>query len=190
HGGTWQQYVVVPVTQVVPLADDLPDDQAATFFVNPASAYVMTCKVLNVPPGAWLLQTAAGSTLGRMGIRLGKDVGSRTISVVRGREQAEELLRLGGDAAVCTADESIEERVRELTGGAGAPFALDAVGGETGSAVARSLGAHGRMLVYGTLSEEPITLHPRVLMVGQKRIEGFWLSEWTKEQSKLTMLSL
>src|SRR5262249_45687487 len=61
---------------------------------------------------------------------------------------------------------------------------------ETGSAVVRSLGTHGRMLVYGTLSEEPITLHPRVLMVGQKRIEGFWLSEWTKEQSKLTMLSL
>jgi NADPH:quinone reductase-like Zn-dependent oxidoreductase len=190
QGGNWQQYVVVPATQVVPLADDLPDEQAAAFFVNPASAYVMVCKMLNVPPGAWLVQTAAGSTLGRMVIRLGKHLGFRTINVVRRREQAEELLRLGGDAVICTADESVEQRVRELTGGDGAPFALDAVGGETGSAVARSLGTHGRMLVYGTLSEQPITLHPRVLMVGQKQIQGFWLSEWTKEQSKVTMLSL
>jgi hypothetical protein len=27
-------------------------------------------------------------------------------------------------------------------------------------------------------------------MVGQKRIEGFWLSEWTRQQRPLTMLSL
>ena len=46
------------------------------------------------------------------------------------------------------------------------------------------------MLVYGTLSEEPMSLDPRTLMVGQKRVEGFWMSEWVKKQSVLTMLSL
>src|SRR5205085_4034028 len=103
----------------VPLAADLPDDQAATFFVNPATALVMTRWVLRVPPGAWLLQTAAGSALGRMVIRLGKHFGFRTLNVVRRRQQAEELLRAGGDAAVSTNDESLEERVQALTGGEG-----------------------------------------------------------------------
>jgi len=189
-GGNWQQFVVLPARQVVPLAADLPDDQAATFFVNPTTALVMTQWILRVPPGAWLLQTAAGSALGRMIIRLGKHVGFRTLNVVRRREQGEELLRAGGDAVVSTNDESLEERVRALTGEAGVRFAVDAVGGSTGLAVVRALGPGGRMLVYGTLSNEPIALDPRVLMVGQKRIEGFWLSEWVKQQSPLTMLQL
>jgi NADPH:quinone reductase-like Zn-dependent oxidoreductase len=34
-GGTWQQFVVLSARQVVPLAADIPDDQAATFFVSP-----------------------------------------------------------------------------------------------------------------------------------------------------------
>jgi NADPH:quinone reductase-like Zn-dependent oxidoreductase len=125
-----------------------------------------------------------------MVVRLGRHCGFKTLNVVRRREQADELLRLGGDAAVATNDEPLAERVRELTAGAGVPFALDAVGGATGAAVTQALAAGGRMLVYGTLSGEPMPLDPRVLMVGQKRIEGFWLSEWTRAQGAFTMLKL
>src|SRR5262249_40802835 len=189
-GGNWQEYVIVPARQAVPLAADIPDEQAAMFFVNPATALIMTRWVLRVPASAWLLQTAAGSALGRMVIRLGKHFGFRTLNVVRRREQAQELLRAGGDAAVSTSDESVEERVRALTGGAGVPFALDAVGGATGLAAVKALGSGGRMLVYGTLSNEPITLDPRVLMVGQKSVAGFWLSEWVRQQGSVTMPSL
>jgi NADPH:quinone reductase-like Zn-dependent oxidoreductase len=190
RGGNWQEHVVVPARQVVPVPAGLPDDQAATFFVNPASALIMTRYVLQVPRGAWLLQTAAGSALGRMVIRLGRHYGFRTINVVRRREQAEELLKAGADAVICSGEESIEERARTLTGGTGVPFALDAVGGDTGTAAAKALGPGGRLLVYGTLSEEPLTLHPRVLMVGPKCVEGFWLSEWVQRQSVVTMLGL
>jgi NADPH:quinone reductase len=182
--------VVLPARQVVPVPRELPDDQAATFFVNPASALVMTRYVLKVPPGAWLLQTAAGSALGRMVIRLGRRDGFRTINVVRRREQVEELRRAGADEVICTADESIAERVRAITGGAGVPFALDAVGGATGSEVIKALGPEGRLLFYGTLAEEPITFDSRVLIVGHKCLEGFWLSGWVRKQGVFTMLGL
>jgi NADPH:quinone reductase len=189
-GGNWAEQVVIPARQAVPVPESLGDEQAATFFVNPASALAMTRHVLKVPPGAWLLQTAAGSALGRMVVRLGKVHGFRTLNVVRRREQAEELLRLGGDAAVATGAEPLGERVRELTGGQGVPYAIDAVGGETGSEVVRCLGPSGRMLVYGTLSGEPLRVDPRTLLVGQKRVEGFWLSEWVRGQGVLRLLRL
>ena len=190
-GGTWQEKVVVPAIQAIPVPKALPDEQAATFFVNPGSALIMTRYVLRVPSRAWLLQTAAGSALGRMVIRLGQRYGFRTLNVVRRREQGEELLRQGADAVVCTADESLAERVREVTQGAGAPFALEAVGGETGSEVVRSaLAAGGRMLVYGALSGEPLTFDPRALIVGQKRVEGFWLGDWVQQQGLLTKYRL
>jgi NADPH2:quinone reductase len=189
-GGAWQEQLVVPARQLVPLPDDIPDEQAAAFFVNPASALAMTQHVLAVPEGAWLLQTAAGSSLGRMIIRLGKHVGFRTMNVVRRREQAEELKRAGADAVISTDSESLVERVRELTQGEGVRYAIDAVGGETGAAVVQSLGAQGRLLVYGTLSGQHIAVDSRTLMVGHKTVEGFWLSEWVRDRKVLAMLRL
>ena len=188
--GNWKEQVVIPARQAVPVPKELTDEQAATFFVNPASAFIMTRYVLQVPPGAWLLQTAAGSTLGRMVIRLGQQFGFRTLNVVRRPEQAEEIRRLGGTAAVATNNESLTEAVQSLTKGEGVHYALDAVGGATGSEVARILWRGGRLVVYGTLSGEPLSVDPRSLMVGQKRVEGFWLSEWVAAQKPWTMLWL
>jgi NADPH:quinone reductase-like Zn-dependent oxidoreductase len=190
RGGNWAEKVVIPWRQAVPMPQDLPDEQAATFFVNPATALIMTRYVLKVPRSAWLLQTAAGSALGRMVIRLGQLYGFRTLNIVRRREQAEELLREGGTAAIATNDEDMAERVRALTDGAGVPFALDAVGGATGSALVPLLSRGGRLLVYGSLSMQPLPVDPRALLFGQRRVDGFWLSDWSRNQSALTMLWL
>jgi NADPH:quinone reductase-like Zn-dependent oxidoreductase len=54
----------------------------------------------------------------------------------------------------------------------------------------QALAPQGRLLVYGTLSGAPIPLDPRMLIAGQRAIEGFWLSEWVKQQGALRMLSL
>jgi NADPH:quinone reductase-like Zn-dependent oxidoreductase len=190
QGGNWREQVVIAAREAVPVPADLPDDQVASFFVNPASALVMTRWVLKVKPGDWLLQTAAGGALGQMVIRLGKYFGFRTINVVRRQEQAEEIKQLGGDEVICSSEESIEQRALEITQGAGVPFALDAVGGSAGLGAVRSLGIGGRMLVYGLLSQEPIPVESRLLMMGQRSIEGFWLSIWARKQGVLTMLRL
>jgi NADPH:quinone reductase-like Zn-dependent oxidoreductase len=189
-GGNWAEQVVLPARQVVPVPDDVPDDQAATFFVNPASAIVMVQDLLRVPRGSWLLQTAAGSALGRMVIRLGKKHGFRTLNVVRRAEQAEELRHLGGDAIIVSTRESIADQVREMTGGAGVAFAIDAVGGETGSQCVGALGRGGRLILYSSLSGEPIAVDPRLLLTNECRVEGFWLSRWVRGQGVLRMLRL
>jgi NADPH:quinone reductase-like Zn-dependent oxidoreductase len=188
--GNWKEHVVIPARQAVPVPKELSDEQAATFFINPATALVLTRHILQVPVGSWLLQTAAGSALGRMIIGLGQRYGFRTLNVVRRREQADELLRLGGTAAVATNDEPLADRVAALTASEGVRYAIDAVGGATGSEVVRTLAHGGRLIVYGTLSGEPMNVDSRTLMVGQKRIVGFWLSEWVRAQKPWTMLLL
>jgi NADPH:quinone reductase-like Zn-dependent oxidoreductase len=187
--GNWAEQVVIPARQAVPVPDDLTDGQAATFFVNPASAVAMTRYVLAVPRGAWLLQTAAGSALGRMVIRLGKKHGFRTVNVVRRADQADELLRLGADVVLDSTRDDIAERVTRLTG-TGVGFVLDAVGGVVGSRCVNALGPGGRFLSYSSLSGEPISFDPRVLMTRGCRIEGFWLSQWARRQGPLRMLGL
>ena len=66
---------------------------------------------------------------------------------------------------------------------AGAGFAVDAVGGATGSAVIHSLGPKGRMLAYGTLSNDPLAFSPRVLMTTGSKVEGFWLGSFMADVS-------
>ncbi len=187
--GNWAEYTVTTARQVIPVPDDLPDDQAATFFVNPATAVAMTADVLKVPAGEWLLQTAAGSNLGKMVIRLGKRTGFRTLNVVRRRDQAAELTALGADAVIVEGDGPVEEQVRAAVP-AGVRYAIDPVGGATGSAAIAALAPGGRILLFGSLSDQPVSVHPRRILSGEVRVDGFWLGSWAKGQSILRMLRL
>ncbi len=188
--GNWQEWTVTKARQVVPVPDDLSDEQAASFFVNPATALAMTREVLAVPPGEWLLQSAAGSALGKMVIRLGRKYDFKTVNVVRRREQVGELKALGADAVLVEADGPIDEQVRRAVGGAGVKYAIDPVGGATGTGVVASLAPGGRALLFGLLSGEPVTVDPRHLVTGSKRVEGFWLADWAKTRRVPQLLRL
>lgn len=186
--GNWAEYTITKARQVVPVPDDIPDEQAATFFVNPATALVMTQDVLKVSPGAWLLQSAAGGELGKMVIRLGQKFGFRTLNVVRRREQVEELKKLGADAVIVESDGPLPEQVAKITDNV--RFALDPVGGKTGSEVIASLSPGGRCLLYGALTDQPVSVYPRFAIGTHLRVEGFWLAIWMKQQGVLTLLKL
>jgi NADPH:quinone reductase len=182
-GGNWAELAVVPWRQARPVPDDIPDEQAAAFFVNPATVLAVVRHVLAVPRGAWLLQSAAGSTLGRMMINLGRHDGFKTLNVVRRHEAIDELKNLGGDAVISSSDGPIDDQVRRVTGGQGVRYAIDPVGGDTGTALFRSLAPEGRLILYGTLSNQPITVDPRLVISGPRSVEGFWLGHWMRARS-------
>ncbi len=187
--GNWGEYTVTTARQVVPVPADIPDAQAATFFVNPMTAVVLTQNVHAVPPGGWLLQTAAGGALGKMVIRLGCKFGFRTINIVRRPEQVAELKALGADA-VFTTEDDLAARVKEVTGAEGVPCAIDPVGGELASRVLLCLSPGGRLILYGSLANEPLHVDARFLLTGGQRVEGFWLARWVKQQRVMRMLKL
>ncbi|HEX8000539.1 MAG TPA: zinc-dependent alcohol dehydrogenase family protein [Pyrinomonadaceae bacterium] len=176
--GTWQDYLVADSTQLISVPDSISDQTAAQFVVNPLTAWIMTVEELGLQRGEWLLQTAAGSTLGRVVLQIAALRGFRTINVVRRREQVEELKGLGADEVICTADEDLVQRVKEITGRAGLTKAIDAVGGQTGGAVMRALSRGGVMLVYGLLSMEAMPVDSGRMIFTSSTIRGFWLGEW------------
>lgn len=182
-GGNWAEYAVINARQARPVPADLPDEQVASFFVNPATALAMVRHVLEVPRGEWLLQSAAGSALGKMIIKLARHDGIRTVNVVRRREAMAELQALGADVVLASADGPIDAQVRRAVGSEGVKYAIDPVGGDTGTEVFQSLAAEGRLLVYGTLSGEPVRLDPRLLISGKRVVEGFWLGHWMRRRS-------
>jgi len=186
--GTWQQHLRCMVGSLVPVPDNVDDWPAAQLVVNPFTAYVMLHEELRVQErqrvetgstlNRWLVQTAAGSSLGRQIIDLGKVWDFPTINIVRRPEQVEELRRFGAEHVICSSTESIRDRVKELTNGEGAWAAIDAVGGEAGSEVARSLRVGATMLVLAGLSGEPLTIGAGTLLFKQLNLRGFWLHHW------------
>jgi NADPH:quinone reductase-like Zn-dependent oxidoreductase len=152
----------------------------ASFVINPASAILMVRHVLAVPRGEWLLQSAAGSELGRMIIRLAKRDGIRTLNVVRRREAVAELEALGADAVIVSAEGPIDEQVHAIVGQQGVRYAIDPVVGQTGTEMFKALHEDGRMLVYGSLTGEPIRMgeDPRHILSGRRILEVFWLGYW------------
>jgi NADPH:quinone reductase-like Zn-dependent oxidoreductase len=53
-----------------------------------------------------------------------------------------------------------------------------------------SLGRGGKVVVYGALSVEPMLISSRLLLMNNKKLEGFWLSEWAQRQGVVTLLRL
>jgi len=148
--------------------------------INPASAVMMVRRVLAIPPGEWLLQSAAGSELGRMIIRLAKNDGIHTVNVVRRQEAVAELESLGADAVIVSGDERIDEQVRRIVGPQGVKYAIDPVIGQTGTQMYKALHEEGRMLLYGSLTRQPMLVgdDPRYILAGRRVLEVFWLGYW------------
>lgn len=180
EGGNWAQYAVVPADKAWTVPDDIPDEQIASFMINPATAILMVRHVLAVPRGEWLLQSAAGGELGRMIIRLAKHDGIKTINVVRRRESVQDLKDLGADEVIVLGEGPVDEQVHTIVGPQGVGFAIDPVAGQTGTEIYRSLSDDGRMLVYGSLSGEGIRVgdDPRLTLSGRRVLEVFWLGYW------------
>ncbi|MEQ9412159.1 MAG: zinc-dependent alcohol dehydrogenase family protein [Fuerstiella sp.] len=194
-GGNWAEHTVVPAAQVIPLSNQLSIEQAATFFVNPATAWIMTREVLRVPDGAWLLQTAAGSSLGKMVARLGRSEGFRTLNIVRHDKHIEPLKKAGAtevivfDPARHAADE-LQHKVAAIIRDDGLRYAIDPVGGDTAAGVISCLSPDARMLVFGTLCDQPVQISTRALMTRHLTMEGFWLSSFMNNKGLIFKLRL
>ncbi|MGX1971946.1 zinc-dependent alcohol dehydrogenase family protein [Streptomyces kronopolitis] len=184
--GTWQEYLVANTQRLLPVPDHLSDSRACQLAVNPLTALLLVTRELDVQPGEWLLQTAAGSTVGRLVIQLARHLGIRTINVVRRRAAVEEITALGGDEVICTEDEDLLQRVAEIAGPAGVHKATDCVAGDVGARVSQALAPGGEMVIYGALSTHrqtdpaalTIPLQARSVIYETKTVRGFWLNRW------------
>jgi NADPH2:quinone reductase len=178
--GTWQQVCIAKAAALLPVPDGIADESAAQFVVNPLTALAMVEQELATGAGDWLVQTAAGSTLGRIVLQLAPLVGFRTINLVRRAEQAAELRALGADFAGTADDPDLAAKVAAATGGQPPSRAIDAAGGSMAAAALSLLGPGGTMLSFGMMSGEPIPVDPSLLVFRDVALRGFWLTNWMR----------
>jgi NADPH:quinone reductase-like Zn-dependent oxidoreductase len=131
-----------------------------------------------VRPDTWLLQSAAGSALAKIVIRMSKQAGFRTINLIRSEAHRPGLEALGADVIVNTESKDVLDEVARATDGRGVEYAMDCVGGELAAQMLQCLTLNGHMVVYGTLANTPISLPSRDMMMPVSRLTGFFATNW------------
>jgi NADPH:quinone reductase len=182
--GAWREAIIASETALMPTPDGLPDKIACQLLANPLTAYLLLFELLDAKAGDWVVQTAAGSTLGQLMIQLAKLNGINLINIIRRRSGVEALKAAGAEHIVVTEDEEMAARFTEIAGKTPITKAVDAVAGETGAKLASALGFGATLVIYGTLSMQPMPLDAGRLLFRGLTIKGFWLIDWFRNTAK------
>ncbi|MDR7131918.1 NADPH:quinone reductase-like Zn-dependent oxidoreductase [Algoriphagus sp. 4150] len=172
--GTWREFIVLPVKQVIPMPEGMSFEVACQAFVNPVTAVAMVNKS-GLKAGEWLLITAGASAFGKFAIQVAKNKGIKVACTVRHDEQKKRLANLGADLVINTEKEELKNVIRENVG-EGVSVVFDAVGGELGAEALSCIKKFGTMYVFGMLSMQNLPLNTGMMIFKEVKIEGFWLS--------------
>ncbi len=175
--GTWREACAVKAEKLVITPQELDPIQAAMLKVNPITAWRMLHDFEALARGDWFIQNAANSAAGRAAIQIGRELGYKSVNIVRRAELVEELRAAGGDVVVVDG-EQLREEVAAQTGGAAIRLALNAVGGESALRMARTLAAEATMVTYGAMSLKPLTIPNGMLIFKNLKFTGFWVNKW------------
>lgn len=175
--GAWAEYALTQAQMCIPLRPEISDDDGAAQIVNPLTAMAMVDIAKSA--GESFVVSAATSQLGKLMCGLGRDLGLKPIAMVR-RAEAVELLKSRGAAEVLvTTDSDVVQKFAQASATLKPRVFLDAVCDQLSEQIFCAMPNGARWVSYGKLSTEA----PRLTQMGQlifmnKRIEGFWLTQW------------
>lgn len=189
--GTWRPELICPERSLMRVPNDMPMEAAATILVNPCTAYRMLEDFVPLAPGDVIIQNGANSAVGRAVIQLAAARGVKTVNVVRDRphfEALEQELRGLGASMVVKAERLVlpetQAHIEQILGRRPV-LALNCVGGQAATDLARSLAHGGTLVTYGGMSKKPVILPTALLIFNDIRATGFWVSAWYKRQYEL-----
>ena len=171
--GAWAEYVLASATGLVPVPDTIPDESAAQLVAMPFSAITLLDH-LDVSSGDWIIQNAANGAVGRMLSRLAAARGVNCVSLVRRADGVAELQASGIANAVSTSENGWQDRVREITAGAAIRVGVDSVGGTASGDLAALIGDNGQMVVFGSMTAQPVVIPPGEFIFRNLTLRGFW----------------
>jgi trans-2-enoyl-CoA reductase len=145
--------------------------------INPMTAWRLLHDYVELKRGDWLIQNAANSAAGRAVIQIARELGYKTVNVVRRQELIEELRAEGGDV-VLVDDENLQDEVKNATGKAPIKLGLNAVGGESALRLANALAPESTLVTFGAMSLQPLKIPNGLLIFKDLRFRGIWINKW------------
>jgi len=153
--GAYADAKVVPAARLVEVPEGVGLDQAAASLVKGMTVEYLIHRTFEVQGGMDVLFHAAAGGVGLLACQWLAHLGARTIGTVSTEAKAELAKANGCADIVFYTKESVPERVRALTDGAGVPVVYDSVGKATFRDSLKCLKPRGMLVGFGNASGAP-----------------------------------
>src|SRR5207245_10437832 len=148
--GTWRDAVAVKAEDLVVVPEGIGDVHEAMLNINPMTAWRLLHDYVDLQKGDWLIQNAANSVAGCAVIQIARELGYKTVNVVRRDELIDELRAEGGDTVIVDG-ENLRHEVKDATSNAPIHLGLNAVGGESALRIANCLAPGSTLITFGPM---------------------------------------
>jgi NADPH2:quinone reductase len=148
---------------------------ASAFLLAYGTSYHALKDRANLQKGETILILGASGGVGLTALELAKLMGAKVIAAASNKEKLDLCRQFGADEVINYTEESVKDRVKELTNGKGVDVIYDPVGGHFSELALRAIAWKGRHLVIGFANGEipkiPINL---TLLKGASIVGVFW----------------
>lgn len=173
--GAMAERVCVDAARVIPIPDDMPYEVGAGFILTYGTSYHALKQRARLQPGETLLVLGAAGGVGLAAVEIGAAMGATVIAAASSADKLELAGDHGAAHGVNYKEESLRDRVKDITGGKGADVIYDPVGGDLFDDCLRSVAWNGRILVIGFASGSIQTIPANLpLLKGASVVGVFW----------------
>lgn len=163
HLGAFAEYAVVPAWKLVKVPDGVPLDIACALQLQGSTAHYLSHSAFALGRAHTCLVHAGAGGVGQLLIQLAKRRGARVITTVGSMEKAKIACGRGADKVILYREESVPERVHDITGGAGVDVVYDSVGKDTFHDSLKCLKRRGLIVLFGASSGAVTEVSPLAL---------------------------
>jgi NADPH2:quinone reductase len=161
--GSYAEYAVVPVAQLVKLPDGISFDQAAAAMLQGMTAHYLVRSTYPLKSGETCLVHAAAGGAGLLLVQMAKALGARVIGTVSTEAKAQLARDNGADETIRYTELDFEQEVKRLTGGRGVDVVYDSVGKTTFDKSLNCLRPRGMLVLFGQSSGAVPPFDPNTL---------------------------
>jgi NADPH2:quinone reductase len=173
--GGYAEKVAVPQSNLIPVPDEVDDEQAAGALVQGLTAMALVKRMARIEPGETILVEAAAGGTGTLAVQIAKGAGARVIGLASSAEKRALAEGLGADATVDSQADDLRGAILAANDGRKVDAVLHMSGGDAFDAELAALAPLGRMVVFGNASRENRDVNTGALLQGSKAVMGFWL---------------
>lgn len=177
--GSMRQELKIHASQLTKVSKPYaPDEQLALITVNGFTAYFLLKDYRKLKQNDWIIQNAANSNVGRYLIALAKQEGIKTINIVRRKEVARELKKIGGTEVIISSDEFPSTYLSKFLKRK-IMLGIDAVAGDATENLALCLTDGSLLVNYGTVTKRPCHIsfwtmfRKDISLTGMSTLNGF-----------------
>lgn len=183
--GTWRELAAVPPSHLVPVPDDVSDDDAAGLVTGSGylTAWLALTTTARMRPGQVVLAPGIYGAVANAAAQVAPILGaSRVISTARGADRLAAVPRADDLAVIDLEHETLSAGVARLTDGAGVDVVLDGLGGDLTGQALGTLRRGGVLVSIGYTAGTKAAIDVTDLIWKTARLEGFLFTAFTQQE--------